>query len=310
MITHKRKLRTDGTLWQHVRAPQVPVRALTRDASAEVLIVGAGITGAMIGEALAEAGVETIIVDRRRPAQGSPSRAPRWSPTKSTCRSSSCAAGSEARPIRAWRRSRLAVSNLASYFDKRGLEAQSRGSLYLSGNRLGARDLRREGELRRAAGIETAFLHRGALRARFGIDHAAALLGPGNLTINPRAVTARLLIRAQTLGARIHSPAEISDLERGRSFWIASTKKAGASAASMSCLRAATNFPSSCRSQATTSRPPGRSRPPRSRASCGRSNASSGKPLRLIFTRARRRMAACCAGARTRIGRRAWSKAR
>jgi len=226
MITHKRKLRTDGTLWQHVRAPQVPVRALTRDASAEVLIVGAGITGAMIGEALAEAGVETIIVDRRRPAQGS------------TVASTALVAYEIDMPlielrgrigkrdaIRAWRRSRLAVSNLASYFDERGLEAQSRGSLYLSGNRLGARDLRREGELRRAAGIETAFLHRGALRARFGIDHAAALLGPGNLTINPRAVTARLLIRAQTLGARIHSPAEISDLERGRSFWIASTKE-------------------------------------------------------------------------------------
>src|SRR6476619_2918017 len=71
MITHKRKLRTEATLWQHVRAPQVPVRTLTRDASTEVLIVGAGITGAMIGEALAEAGVETIIVDRRRPTLGS-----------------------------------------------------------------------------------------------------------------------------------------------------------------------------------------------------------------------------------------------
>src|SRR5689334_17367751 len=30
MTTHKRKLRTDGTLWQHVRAPQVPYRVLTR----------------------------------------------------------------------------------------------------------------------------------------------------------------------------------------------------------------------------------------------------------------------------------------
>jgi glycine/D-amino acid oxidase-like deaminating enzyme len=95
----------------------------------------------------------------------------------------------------------------------------------LSGNRLGARDLRLEGELRRAAGIETAFLDRGALRARFGIDHSAALLGPGNLTINPRAVTARLLIRALKLGARIHSPAEIAHLKRGRSALTATTKE-------------------------------------------------------------------------------------
>src|ERR1044072_8105325 len=69
--THKRKLRTDGTLWQHMRAPRVPHRALARDTSAEVLIVGAGITGAMIADALADAGLDMIVVDRRRPTQGS-----------------------------------------------------------------------------------------------------------------------------------------------------------------------------------------------------------------------------------------------
>src|SRR4051794_33272816 len=43
MITRKRKLRTDGSLWQHLRAP---CRALNRDTHADVLIVGAGINGA------------------------------------------------------------------------------------------------------------------------------------------------------------------------------------------------------------------------------------------------------------------------
>ena len=71
MITHKRKLRTGGSLWQHVRAPRVPYRALTRDINTDVLVIGAGITGAMIGEALSEAGLNTIIVDRRRQVQGS-----------------------------------------------------------------------------------------------------------------------------------------------------------------------------------------------------------------------------------------------
>ena len=87
------------------------------------------------------------------------------------------------------------------------------------------RDLKREGELRRAAGIETAFLDRAALRSRYGIDHGAALFAPGNLTINPREVTAHLLIRVARLGTRIYSPAEIADLTRARSFWIATTKE-------------------------------------------------------------------------------------
>ena len=45
MTTHKRKLRTDGTLWQHVGAPQVPYRALARDTSA----AGTGTAEATIG---------------------------------------------------------------------------------------------------------------------------------------------------------------------------------------------------------------------------------------------------------------------
>ncbi|MEJ0075035.1 MAG: FAD-dependent oxidoreductase [Alphaproteobacteria bacterium] len=226
MTTRKRKLRTDGTLWQHLRAPRVPYRALTRDTQTEVLIIGAGITGAMIADALAEAGLETIIVDRRRPAHGS------------TIASTALVAYEIDVPlielqdrigkrdaIRAWRRSRLAVANLQSYFGERELEEQSRGSLYLAGNDLGVADLEVEGELRRAAGIEATFLDRSALRARFDIGHSGALLNPGNLTINPRAVTARLLLRAQGLGSRVFSPSEIADLKRSRSSWVATTKQ-------------------------------------------------------------------------------------
>jgi len=226
MTTRKRKLRTDGTLWQHVRAPLVPSGPLSRDTSADVLIVGAGITGAMIADALADAGLDTMVVDRRALTMGS------------TVASTALVAYEIDMPlsrlqhrigkrdaIRAWRRSRLAVANLASYFAERGLDAQSRGSLYLMGSALGVRDLKAEGELRRAAGIETAFLDRAALRSRFDIDRGAALLAPGNLTINPREVTARLLLRAKKLGARIHAPAEVADLARRRAAWIATTKE-------------------------------------------------------------------------------------
>ncbi len=226
MLTHKRKLRTDGSLWQHLRAPRVPYRALTRDTQADVLIVGGGITGAMIGEALSEAGLDTIIVDRRRPAQGS------------TLASTALVAYEIDTPLielqrkigkrdamRAWRRSRLAVSSLHAFLRNGGLEAQSRDSLYLSGNSLGARDLRRESDRRQAAGIETQFLDRAALRERFGIDRRAALLNFDNLTINPRAVTAQLLIRAQKHGARIYAPAEIAELSRTKSSIVATDRE-------------------------------------------------------------------------------------
>ena len=68
MVTRRRKLRTDGSLWQHLRAPRVPYRALLRDQRTDVLIVGGGITGAMIAEMLAEAGLDVV----GRPAHADP----------------------------------------------------------------------------------------------------------------------------------------------------------------------------------------------------------------------------------------------
>ena len=225
MITRKRKLRTDGSLWQHLRAPRVPTEALTADTSTDVLIVGAGVTGAMIAEALSEAGPTVMVVDRRGAVEGS------------TVASTALVASELDTPlielskkigkrnaIRAWRRSRLAVSSLHAFFRERGLKAQLRNSLYLAGNSLGAHDLRRESELRKAAGLETEFLDRKALRARFGIDRSAALLSFNNLTINPRAVTAQLLIRANKYGVRIHAPVQIDNLSRSKSLIVAETK--------------------------------------------------------------------------------------
>ena len=75
--------------------------------------------------------------------------------------------------VRAWRRSRLAVSSLSAFLRERGLEAQARNALYLAGNRLGPRALRREAELRQAAGLETLFLERARV-ARAGSESDAA----------------------------------------------------------------------------------------------------------------------------------------
>ena len=225
MVTRRRKLRTDGSLWQHLRAPRVPYRALPRDQRTDVLIVGGGITGAMIAEMLTEAGLDVIVADRRAPTQGSTIASTALvqyeidTPLIELKRKIGAADA-----VRAWRRSRLAVSSLHAFLRERGLEAQARNALYLAGNRLGPRALRREAELRQSAGLETLFLERNALRSRFGIRRGAALLGYDNLTINPRDVAARLLIRAAGSGARLFAPVDIVDISRTRSSVVATSR--------------------------------------------------------------------------------------
>ena len=225
MITRKRKLRTEGSLWQHLRAPRVPCRALKRDARADVLIVGAGITGAMIAEALAEVGLDIIVVDRRKPTDGSTTASTalvQYEIDKPLIELTEKIGKRDA--VRAWRRSRLAVAALHAFFRERGIDTQQRDSLYLAGNHLGARDLQREAQLRQAAGLETEFLDRGALRRRFGVARSAALLGFDNLAINPRAAAMQLLNRAKTLGMRLHAPAEIVALKREGMSTVATSR--------------------------------------------------------------------------------------
>ena len=69
--TYEKNLRTGRSFWQSRRLTRIETRTLRRDAEADVLIVGAGISGAMTAEALSEVGLRIIIVDRRGALKGS-----------------------------------------------------------------------------------------------------------------------------------------------------------------------------------------------------------------------------------------------
>src|SRR3546814_14373505 len=69
--THHRDLRTGRSIWSARRRPAISSRPLTRDIACDAIVVGAGVSGALIAEALSEAGLTTVIVDRRGPAEGS-----------------------------------------------------------------------------------------------------------------------------------------------------------------------------------------------------------------------------------------------
>ena len=89
MITKRKSIRSGQSLWEHLRAPVVQQRTLARDIDTEILVVGAGITGAMIGDVLCEAGFETTVVERRRATTEQRPQALRWCNTKSTRRCAS-----------------------------------------------------------------------------------------------------------------------------------------------------------------------------------------------------------------------------
>jgi glycine/D-amino acid oxidase-like deaminating enzyme len=211
VATKSRNLRSGRSVWEGRRAPPVARARLARDMTTDVLVMGAGITGAVIADALASAGMKVAVVDKRGLARGSTMASTALvqyeidTPLIKLTRK----IGKE-NAVRAWRRSRLAVEALAARLQElRVADVARRNSLYLAGNVLGPEELERENEARRAAGLSSRFLNRKALREQFGIARAAAILGYGNLVIDPRKSALALLKQAAVNGARLFSPTEI-----------------------------------------------------------------------------------------------------
>ncbi len=225
MITKRKNIHSGHSLWEHLRAPGVPQRRLTRDIDTDILVVGAGVTGAMIADVLCEAGFETTVVERRRVTHGATSASTALvqyeidTPLRELARKIG-----HRDAVRAWRRSRLAVVALKAHLDEAEIPSVRRSTLYLAGNKLNRAGLIREAGARNAAGLETVVLSRAMLKQRFGIARSAALLGFDNLTVNPRYMTAALLRRACKSGLKIFAPVDIVDIDATRTRVIATTR--------------------------------------------------------------------------------------
>jgi glycine/D-amino acid oxidase-like deaminating enzyme len=215
MTTQKRDLRTGVSYWQSRPMPRVPAAALTRDIRTDVLVVGAGISGALVGEALSVS-FKVVIADRRGPAKGSTPASTALveyeidTPLTHLARKIGATKAS-----RAWQRSHLALHALTARTRALGISCNMgrRDNLYLAGNLLGATALREEAEARRAIGIETAFLQRDEVERRFGIRNRAALLAYGDAALDPRRLTGGYLRAALARGAALYAPVDVADIE-------------------------------------------------------------------------------------------------
>lgn len=217
-MARKLDLRTGRPVWFAYRSPTVPATKFARDVKTDVLIVGLGISGAMMAEALTRDGHSVIVIDRRGPLKGSTPATTALvqfeidQPLIKLSRMIGRAFAEQA-----WRRSRLAVLKLRGRIAELGIDCGSTGiqSLYLAGNALGPSELHDEAEARRQAGIGATYLSHEQLADNFGIDRAAAILSHDNLALDPRKLTAGLLLKS-IRKARFYAPVEATTIEDSR----------------------------------------------------------------------------------------------
>ncbi|MEQ1944733.1 FAD-dependent oxidoreductase [Mesorhizobium sp. VNQ89] len=218
-MRRKLDLRTGRPVWFAYRAPSVSAGKLTRDVKADVAVVGMGISGAMIAEALTAQGMSVVCIDRRGPMKGSTSATTalvQFEVDQPLTKLSPMIGRTNAE--RAWRRSRLAIESLFARITELDISCglHRRASLYLAGNVLGPGDLAEEAAARRQAGLSVFHLTPKPLAERFGIERDGAILSHGNLTLDPRQLTAGLLLKAAQRGAKLFAPVEAVKIETGR----------------------------------------------------------------------------------------------
>lgn len=226
-MKRKLDLRTGHPVWFAYRAPSIPTQKLTRDVKADVAVVGMGISGAMMAEALTAEGHSVISLDRRGPMKGSTPATTalvQFEVDQPLTKLSPMIGRTRAE--RAWRRSRLAIESLAARIDELGIDCgmARRPSVYLEGNVLCPGDLREEADARRQAGIRSTYLKPSELEEQFAIKRGGAIVSHGNLSLDPRRLTAGLLLKALERGARFYAPVEATRITSGKGEVTIETK--------------------------------------------------------------------------------------
>ncbi len=214
-ITRKRQLRSSDPLWSHTRGIAVPTQRSLPDGDVDVLIVGAGIGGALMATALLDRGLNIVLVDRRKPVHGSSMASTAMIQHEIDVPLHRLAAQrGVAAARRIWQRSARAVESLTTLVGSLGIDCrmQRKKTLYLAGDAYGARALRSEAEARAEAGLTAELKGAAELRQAFGMDRTAAIVSDVSASANPAQLTAGLLRLAGSRGVSIVEGVEITDI--------------------------------------------------------------------------------------------------
>ena len=166
----RKDLHDGRTLWHDAPRRRVRSRALHDDEAFEIVIVGAGISGAISALVLSAAGHEVAVVDRRPPGEGSTiaSTAMIQFELDTPLVELSRKLGRQ-KAARAYKRSARAVRDLRDLIETHGLRSHwaDREALYLAGNKVGFRGLREEAEARASIGLPSQYLSASEVMAQW-----------------------------------------------------------------------------------------------------------------------------------------------
>ncbi|WP_188973882.1 NAD(P)/FAD-dependent oxidoreductase [Neoroseomonas lacus] len=213
------KLRTGVPLWLAYGTRAPAATPLGTSLNVDVAVIGGGISGALVTDALLQAGLSVAVFDRVGFVRGS-------TPASTAMLQFEIDQPltllrhriGPARAARAWWRSASGVTRLHSRIADLGLRCdfRERHTAYLPGNVLDFADLRSEAAARERIGLRSILIDRATLKRFTGIDKPGAIWSAGSAEVDPAKLARGLWRSAAQRGAMLHAPVDIIDIAPGR----------------------------------------------------------------------------------------------
>lgn len=200
---------------------------LREDIRTEAVVIGAGITGALVAHRLRRAGIDCCVVDKRTPATGSSCASTallQYEIDVPLCRMARMMPEQDA--ATAYRSCLEAIDQLERLFRRTKVDAAFRRvpSVYYASNRKGMRLLHKEYEIRKRYGLPAELLEREALRAMAGFEAPGALINRASAQLDAfRAAAGLLRHTIRRYGLDLYSHTEITAWDRTPEGYLLTT---------------------------------------------------------------------------------------
>lgn len=200
---------------------------LTENIACDVAIIGGGITGALIGYHLAEAGLSVAVIERRDIGHGSTSASTALLQYEvDTPLHQLAQKVGEAAAVRSYQVCHAAVIKLQRLAARLGgCDCAARESIYVASHASHVSDLKQEFAARKAAGFDVAFWEQGRVARETGLPHAAAILSRTAAEIDAYRFTHALFGAARRRGLRAYDRTAVTRIRHRRGGIVLETDR-------------------------------------------------------------------------------------
>jgi glycine/D-amino acid oxidase-like deaminating enzyme len=210
-------LRTGQPFWLARDGLPYTYPSLKASTSADVVVVGGGITGACMALELSRIGASVVVIDRRDAASASSAASTGLLlyDTDTSLAELSRILG-DRRAVRVYELGLEAITWIDDFRRSAGHDCgfQQRPSLYLASARSDVSQLAEEFHRREENGFDVDWLDRSALEARYGFRRPAAIRARGTAEVDPYRLTHEILHAAAGQGARVFDRTAATSIAR------------------------------------------------------------------------------------------------